>query len=214
MIDARGVQGAVLDEEDVGAGGFGHIAAPVQHHGVGIAALFSCRLGHGADHVEAAGLGRRGGGGGVRATPFGPLQTDALLLDLGVEIAGPFPGGDGQVNLAVQRRDAELFGAQIGDGTDVAVRQAVLFTGFLAGGVDLGHAVGNVEVQQLGRAFQPLAVRRQLEDLAAVHTLTLEHRRAVVKAMGQNVRFRVPPGHERAVKPDPAVTIVERNEGH
>jgi hypothetical protein len=28
---------AVLDEEDVGAGGFGHLAAPVEHQRIGIA---------------------------------------------------------------------------------------------------------------------------------------------------------------------------------
>jgi hypothetical protein len=123
-------------------------------------------------------------------------------------------GGDGQVDLAVPGRNAQLLGAQIGDRADIAVDQAVARAGFLAGGVDLGHAIGNLEVEQFGRTLQALAMGCQLEDFTAIHTLTLEHRRAVVKAMGQNVRFRLPPGDELAVKPDPAVTIVERNEGH
>ena len=118
------------------------------------------------------------------------------------------------MDLAVLGGDAELFRPQIGDGADIAVDQAVARAGFLAGGVDLGHAIGNLEVEQLGGALQAFAVRGQLEDFTAIHTLTLEHRRAVVKAMGQNVRFRLPPGNEFSIKPDPSVTIVERNEGH
>ena len=36
-VGVRRVHFAILDEEDVGPGGFGHIAAVVEHHGVGAA---------------------------------------------------------------------------------------------------------------------------------------------------------------------------------
>jgi uncharacterized membrane protein len=60
-VGLRGVHLAVLDEEDVGAGRLGHVAAIVEHHRVRTALRLGRVLGHGADHVEA----RRLGGGGM-----------------------------------------------------------------------------------------------------------------------------------------------------
>ena len=98
------------------------------------------------------------------------------------------------MDLVVQGRNAGLFRAQVGDGTHIAVRQTVLGAGFLREGVDFSDAVGYLEIEQVGGPLQALGMLRQLEDFAAVHTLTLKDRRAIVKGMGQNVRFRFPPG--------------------
>jgi len=52
----------------------------------------------------------------------------------------------------------------------------------------------------------------QVEHLAAVHPLALEHGRGVVEAVGQYVHLRFPPGNELAVEPDPAIAVVVRDE--
>ena len=98
-IGDRGVDLAVFDEEDVGAGAFGDAALPVEHHGVGIAALFGAVLGDGADHVEAGRLGKAGRGLRIGAAIVGQIEADALEALRRIEIARPFPGGDGEVNL-------------------------------------------------------------------------------------------------------------------
>jgi hypothetical protein len=50
----------------------------------------------------------------------------------------------------------------------------------------------------------------QLEDLAIVSTLTLEHAACIVKRVGEHMDPCIAPGHHLTVEPDPAVAIVER----
>jgi hypothetical protein len=208
------VQHAVLDEEHVGAGRLGHIAAIVEHHRVGITVLLGGVLGDGADHVEAGGLGGDRGGLGVGALVLGPGQADALGLGGRVEVAGPFPHGDGHVDLGLLRRNTDHFAAAPGDRAHIAVIQVVLGGRRLAGLVDLGHRVGDLEIEDFGRLEQALGMLGQLEDLAPVHAFALEHRRGVVEAVGQYVHLRLAPGYELAVQPDPTIAIVEGNERH
>src|SRR5438445_13789348 len=47
-IRDRGVDAAIFDEKDIGAGAFGDLSAPVEHHRVGIALALSLVLGNGA----------------------------------------------------------------------------------------------------------------------------------------------------------------------
>jgi hypothetical protein len=55
---------------------------------------------------------------------------------------------------------------------------------------------------------QPLAVLGELEDLAVIDTLALEHAASVMQRMGQEMHPRVPPLDELAVHPDVAVALI------
>ena len=118
------------------------------------------------------------------------------------------------MDAAALGRDADLLGPAVGDGADVAVREAHLVAGRLAGLVDLGDRVGQLEIQQIRRALEAFGMLRQLEDFAAVHTLAFEDRSAVMKRVGQDVSLGFAPRDEVAVHPDPAVAIIEGNERH
>ena len=205
---------AVLDEEDVGPGALGHIAAVVEHHGVGVAGLLRGVLGDGADHVEAGGLGVDRLGLRRRALVLRPAHSDALGLLGRREIARPVPAGDGHVDLRVLGRDPDHLRAAPGDRAQIGVRQAVLGAGVLAGLVDLGHREGDFEVQDFRGLEQTLGMRRQLVDHTPVHPLALEHGRRIVQAVREYVHVRLAPGHELAIQPDPSVAIVEGHESH
>jgi hypothetical protein len=86
--------------------------------------------------------------------------------------------------------------------------------GRLLGGIDLGHAVGNLEAQDFGRPVQSLAVRGRLEDAAFIGALALEHAGGIVQAVGEDMDLGVAPGHQLAVEPDDAVAIVEGQHAH
>ena len=70
-IGYGGMQLAIAHfHENVGARGFGHVTAIVEHQGIDEAVGFGLMLGQGCDHVKAAGLGVYRCGVGGRATPF------------------------------------------------------------------------------------------------------------------------------------------------
>ena len=207
-VRRRRVQHAVLDEEDVGARALGDAAAPVEHQRVGIAHALGAVLLQRADHVEPGGLGLGRRGGGIGPAILGDRQPDALQPLLHGEVGAPVPGGDGQMDLGRLRRDAHHLAAAPGDRPHVAVGELVGLDRVAAGLVDLGHAVGDGEVQRLGALVEPLAVLRQLEDLAAVGPLPLEHRAGVVQPVAQHVQLGLAPGHELAVEPDEPVAVV------
>jgi hypothetical protein len=54
----------------------------------------------------------------------------------------------------------------------------------------------------------------ELEDLAAIGPLALEHRTGVVEAVGEHVDLGVRPLHELTVHPDETVELVEWNGCH
>src|SRR5690606_27025820 len=70
------------------------------------------------------------------------------------------------------------------------------------------------EIERLARRDQALAMRAGLEDLPAIGALALEHAARIVKPMRQHVNLGILPGHEFAVKPDPAVALVHRDASH
>ena len=201
-VGDRRVDLAVLDEEDVGAGAFGDAALPVEHHGVGIAFALGAMLGDGADHVEAGGLGEARRGRGIGTAVFGEVEPDALEPLRRVEIARPFPGRDGEMDFVLLRRDAQLLRAAPGDGAHVGVFLIVAVEHQPLGGVDLGHRIGNFEVEDVGRALQPLGMLGALVDRAAIGALALEHAACVVQPVGQHADLGVRRGHELAVEPD------------
>ena len=119
------VDGAVLDEEDVGAGAFGDVALEVEHQRVGVAGPLGAVLFDGADHVEAGGLGAEGRGGGSRAAVLREGDADALQPLLHGEVGAPVPGGDREMDLVGLGGHAHHLAAAPGDGAHVAVGQVV-----------------------------------------------------------------------------------------
>ncbi len=125
-----------------------------------------------------------------------------------IEIARPLPGGDGEVDGVVLRRDAHHLGAAPGDRPHIGVLLPVLLQHQALGRVDLGDRVGDLEIEHLRRALEPLGMLGALEDLAAIGALALEHAAGVVQAVGEHVHRGIAPGHELAVVPDDAVEPV------
>jgi hypothetical protein len=130
-----------------------------------------------------------------------------------IEIARPFPGRDGEMDLVLLGRDAERFGAAPGDRPDVGVLLIVLVEHKLLGRVDLGHRVGNLEVENLRRILQPFGVLGALENLSAIGAFALEHAACVMQAVGQHTDLALGGGNELAVQPDQVRTLVEGH-GH
>ena len=145
---------------------------------------------------------------GVGPAILGDRQPDALQALLHGEVGAPIPGRDGQVDLGRLRRDAHHLAAAPGDRAHIAIDELVGLDHVAAGLVDLGHAVGDREIQRLGAVVQALAVLVELEDLAAVGPLPLEHRAGVVQPVAQHVQVGLAPGHQLAVEPDEAVAVV------
>jgi hypothetical protein len=212
-IRRRRVQFAVEDEEYVGAGFLGHPAAPVQHQRVVEALGLRLVLGERADHVEAGRLGGGRRGLGVRALPLGHAQARALHAVV-AEHVGPGPGGNGEMNRGRLRRDGELLAAAPGDRAHIGVGLVVARQHLPAGGLDGLDAVRDVEAEDGGGGDQPLGMRAQFEDIAAIGPLALEHAAGIMQPMREDVQFRFPPGHEGAIVPDHAISIIERNQRH
>ena len=127
----------------------------------------------------------------------------------GIEIARPFPGGDGEVDPVVLRRHAELLRAAPRDRADIGVLLAVLLHHQALGGVDLGDRIGDFEVEQGGGAHQALGMLGALEDHAVIGALAFEHGARVMQAMGEHVDLRLRPRHQLAVEPDHAFHLIE-----
>ena len=141
---------------------------------------------------------------GARIGPaiVGEIELDALEPLLGIEIARPFPAGDGEMDGVGLRRDAHHLRAAPGDRADIGLFLAVLLQHQFLGGVDLGDRIGDLEVEHIGRALQPLGMLGALEDAAAIGALALEHAARVMQAMGQHMQVGLVPRHQLAVVPD------------
>ena len=139
---------------------------------------------------------------------FGEVEADALQPLLGIEIARPFPAGDGEMDGVVLRRHAHHLRAAPGDRAHIGFLLAVLLDHQLLGGVDLGDRVGDFEVEHIGRALQPLGMLGGLEDLAAIGALALEHAARVMQAVAEHMQIGLVPGHQLAVVPDDPVEPV------
>jgi hypothetical protein len=118
------------------------------------------------------------------------------------------------VDGVVLRRHAHHLRPAPGDRTHIGIALPVFRENQALRRVDLGHRVRDLEIQNLGRALQPLGMFGTFENLAAIGALALEHAGGVVESVREHMQFSVCPGHEGAVVPDPTITLVEGNDGH
>jgi hypothetical protein len=77
------------------------------------------------------------------------------------------------------------------------------------GGVDLGHRIGNFEIENIGRTLEPLGMFGAAENHAAIGALALEHAACVMQAMREQADLGVCGWHELAVEPQGVSTLVE-----
>jgi hypothetical protein len=185
-------------------------AAVVQHQGVLITGGLGGVAAHRADHVQPGGLAGRRGAVGGGPPPRGRHQLDAVLAGLFAVVRRPGERGDGDVGFGPLRRDANHLAAAPGDRADIAGLDLIATDDLAAGLLDLLDGVGQGVAQQFAGLPQPGGVFAELEDLAAVNPFPLEHRAAVMQAVGEDVDFGVAPGNEFAVEPDDSVTVFER----
>jgi hypothetical protein len=108
-----------------------------------------------------------------------------------------------------RRRHAHHLRPAPGDRAQVGVGQLVRLDHQPLGGVDFGDRIGNFEIKNVCRTFQPFGVRGAFEHLAAIGALAFEHAARIVQAVGQHVNIRLRPRHQLAVKPDDAIELVE-----
>ena len=182
---------AVLDEEDVFARALGHEAVDVEQQALVVAVhgrfqRRQHRVGVGARH-----LGARHGDVDVVACVRGGLDPDALLQRFGSEVGAPRPGGDGDVHLGADRRDAHLLRAVEGDRPHVA---GLVPVGAHHLELRLHQALARIRDLHhvdVGRVEQAIGVLLQAEDggadLGLVRAHALEHREAVVQRVGEDV---------------------------
>ena len=154
-------------------------------------------------------MARQGAVFGIGPPIFGEIEPDALEPLRRVEIARPFPGGDGEMDFVVLRRDAELLRAAPGDRPHIGFFLIVLFQHEPLGGVDLGHRIGDFEIEDFGRAFQPLGMLGALEHDAAIGAFALEHAARIMQAVGEHADLALGRGNELAVEPDEIGALVE-----
>jgi hypothetical protein len=118
------------------------------------------------------------------------------------------------VDRVVLGGDAHHLRAAPGHGAQIGVLAAVALEHEPLGGVDLGDAVGDLEIEDLGGLPEALRVLGGLEDHALVGTLALEDARGVMERVRQHVELGILPGHELSVVPDPSLTLVEGGSAH
>ena len=111
--------------------------------------------------------------------------------------------------LVLPGRDAHRFRAAPGYGAHVRGGEAVGLEHGIARGIDFLGRPRHLEAEQSRAPAQSLAMLSQLEDLAIVGALPLEHRRGIMQRVGQDMDLGVAPRHQLAVEPDPAVAVVE-----
>jgi len=136
-------------------------------------------------YVEAGRFGKARRRLRIGPAIFGEIEPDAFQALRRIEIAGPFPGRNREVDFVVLRRNAELLGAAPRDRPDISVFLIVFFQNKLLRGIDLGDRVGDFKVEDLRRPLQALGVLGAFEDDAAIGAFALEHAACVVQAMGQ-----------------------------
>ncbi|MNF89750.1 hypothetical protein D3C84_722880 [compost metagenome] len=208
------MQRSVLDEEHVGAGGFGDVAAPVEHQRVVKTVVFRIVLAERSDLVMPGRLGSERAAAGWRTPPLRGLQANAAHVPRRVEVTRPLPAGDRHVHAVETSRGRDHFTAAPRHRPQITVHDVVALQQFMTGRFQFGQLIGNREIHQLCRAIQPLAVFAQLEDLPVVDPLPFIHRTRVMQAVTQHMQSRLGPLDELAVEPDKTFSLIKRNTAH
>jgi DNA-binding MarR family transcriptional regulator len=213
-IGDRSVDGAVADEEDVGASAFRHTALPIQHHSIGIALLLRFVLGDGADHVKACGLGMNWRTLRVRTAIVCDVELDAFHLGFRIKHRRPGPGGDGDMDFIVLGRNRHHFRTTEGNWAHILVTATHAGDNFVLGAIDLIVREREIKIHDLCRLAEALSVLLGLEDLASIGALSFKHGRTIVQTMGEHVDLGCLPGNDFAIEPNDAFAFVKRNNAH
>src|SRR5262249_37771367 len=94
--------------------------------------------------------------------------------------------------------------------TDVAILQIVFVDDELFDSVELGNGIRNLEIEQLGRGFEPLRMLGRFENAAAIGPLALKHAGRIVQPMREHMELGLLPGDQTAVHPNETVALIER----
>ena len=202
----RRVDDALADDEEVLARSLAHVAVRVEQDRLLVAGLVRLDLRQHRVEVLAAGLGVRDQPVGPDPPPRGDLGADAVLLARLAQVGRPFPDGDRDVDLGVEREQAHRAVAAEGDRADVALAHPVAGDRLQLRGGDLLAREGDRHVVELGRLEQAVGVLGVAEDrrpdLGVVTADALEDAGAVVQAVRQYVNLGLIPGDELPVHPD------------
>ncbi|MNQ49356.1 hypothetical protein D3C85_632660 [compost metagenome] len=211
----RGVDHAVLDQEDVLARALGHITLGIQQHGLVGAAGDGFLQGQHRVDVVAVGLGPGHRDVDVMAGEGAGAHLDADLQGFVAHVGAPVPGGDYHMHLQAGGAQSHGFRSVEHHRADVGAFQVVLAHRGAGRLVDLVFAERNLHGHDLGRVEQPVGVRLQAEDRRAVRGVVgahaFEYAHAVVQGVGQHMGGRVTPRHQFAVIPNHAITIGHRH---
>src|ERR1700747_66779 len=113
------------------------------------------------------------------------------------------------MNLVALGRHAQSFRTAPSDGTHIGVLLIVFFEHQLLGGVDLGHRIGNIEIQNARRILQPLAVLGASKNPSAIGALALKYADRIMQTMREYADLGFGSRNELAVEPDQIRTLVE-----
>src|SRR5262249_50901154 len=105
-IGDRGVNLAVPDEKDIGAGALRHATFPVQHHRISVAFALSPLLRDGANLVETGRFGAARRSLRIRSAVFSEIESNSLEPLLRVKVARPFPACDRKMDRIALRRNS------------------------------------------------------------------------------------------------------------
>src|SRR5262249_10300106 len=125
-------------------------------------------------------------------------------------IFAPLPGGDREMRFRKTGSDAHRFRSPPRDRPHVGVGKAIDLEHLFAGGIDLIDAPRQLETEQARTLAQPGTMLGKLEDLAVIGALSFEDRRRIMQRVSEHVHPGVTPRDQFAIKPDPAVAVVER----
>ena len=205
MLPGRGDL-AVAHDVEVLARALAHVAVGVEQDRLFIPRLQRLDLCQHAVEVLPRRLRVRNQRIGADPPPGGNLRAHTVALALLAEVGAPLPAGDRHVDGSVQGVQAHMAVAAIDDRADVARPQPVARDQLESGGAQLLERVRRRHVVELRRAQQALDVVGPAEDrrteLGLVATHAVEHARAVVQPVREDVDLGVLPGDEIAVHPN------------